>query len=62
VFAKIISAHISSSSSLCIHFTVAFVQTGINIGVLKLPCSVKNSQALAFQSVFSNLNSNIIYI
>jgi hypothetical protein len=59
VLFKIISAHISSSHSFGIAFTVAFVPTGIKTGVLKLQCSVKNSAALAFESIFSILNSNI---
>jgi hypothetical protein len=59
VLFKIISAPISSSQSFGTHFTVAFVQTGIKTGVSKLQCSVKNSQTLANQSVFSILNSNI---
>ena len=59
---NIIWAHISSRSSLVIHFTVAFVQTGIKIGVLKVPWAVVNSQALAYQSVFSSVYLNIKYL
>jgi hypothetical protein len=43
-----------------IHFTVAFVPTGIKIGVSIFPWGVSKVPALANQSVLCNSKSNII--